>query len=253
MKDGVGARRETPLPLVRALWAVAVLLVAIGVGAAIGRSIFPDDFVTRAEPVRQWLVETLRREDPLALARPAELAKMDGRFAAHPILTRLHVILGGLFLLVAPLQFSTRMRARHIAVHRWSGRILLPALFMSLLPGLYFGLLIPYGGPGEAVAIAVFGGALLFSACRAYLAIRRHQVALHREWMIRVFAIAIAISTVRMAGAVIDFTLSPFGFRPANLFVLSVWTGWILTVAGAEGWIRYTRPRPPFPAVAERR
>ncbi len=180
-----GIRRETPLALTRALRAVAVLLVAIGVGAAIGRGVFPADFVTRAEPVRLWSMAALGRDDPLALQRPAELARMDGSFAAHPRLTLLHILPGGLFLLLAPLQFSSRIRARYIGLHRWSGRILLPGLLVNVLAGLYFGTVIPYGGPGEAVAIAIFGGVFLFSVSQGYLAIRRRQVARHREWMTR--------------------------------------------------------------------
>lgn len=183
------------------------------------------------------------RDDPMALQRPAEVARMDGSFAAHPGLTLLHVVPGGLFLLFAPLQFSSRVRTRNPALHRWSGRILLPLLVATVLPGMYFGVRIPYGGPGEAVAIALFGVGLLISIVVAFVAIRRGQIARHREWMIRVFAIAIAIATVRIAFAAIDAALTPSGYPPPDQFVLSVWTGWIVTLAGAEAWIRYTRRR----------
>ncbi len=100
----------------------------------------------------------LGRDDPMALQRPAEVARMDGTFATHHALTLLHVVPGGLFLLFAPLQFSSRLRSRHLALHRWSGRILLPLLVASVLPGLYFGIVMPFGGLGEAVAIVLFGG-----------------------------------------------------------------------------------------------
>jgi hypothetical protein len=70
---------------------------------------------------------------------------------------------GGLFLLLAPLQFSSRLRSRHVALHRWSGRILLPLLVAGALPGVYFGVVKPFGGPGEAVAIVLFGGMLFIS------------------------------------------------------------------------------------------
>jgi hypothetical protein len=242
MKTDEASLNRIPLSLIRALWAVAALLVVVGVGAGIGRVVFADDLVTRAEPARQWLMDALHREDPFALQRPAELARVDGKFAAHPLLTLWHVLPGGVFLLFAPLQFSTWMRGRHIRIHRWSGRLLLPAALVCVLPGLYFGILIPYGGPAEAVAIAVFGGLFLIASCRGFLAIRRRQVAQHREWMIRVFAIAIAISTVRVVAVVLDVALTPAGIRPPDVFALSVWTGWVTTVGVAELWIRFTRP-----------
>jgi len=87
----------------------------------------------------------------------------------------------------------------------------------------------------------VFGGLFLFAVYRGVRAIRRGQVARHREWMIRVFALAVAISTVRLVGAVLDVALTPLGVRPPAVFALSVWTGWILTLGIAELWIRHTR------------
>lgn len=101
----------------------------------------------------------------------------------------------------------------------------------------------PFGGLGEAVAIALFGVTLLTAIVVAFVAVRRGQIARHREWMIRVFAFAIAISTIRLAVGAIDAALTPSGYPPADQFVLSVWAGWIITLAGAEAWIRYTRPR----------
>ena len=77
--------RSAPSPaLIRALWAVVVLLVALGLVAAAGRALFLDDFIARAEPVRRWNMAALGRDDPMALQRPAEVARMDGTFAAHP-------------------------------------------------------------------------------------------------------------------------------------------------------------------------
>lgn len=234
-------RREPSFALTRVVWAATALLVALGVTAAVGRVVFPTDFITRADPVRLWTMAALGREDPMTLQRPAELARVDGSFAAHPALTLLHVVPGGLFLLFAPLQFSSRVRARNPALHRWSGRILLPMLIVTLLPGFFFGVLIPYGGLGEAVAVVLFGVTLLVAIAVAFVAIRRRQIARHREWMIRVFALTIAIATQRLAFAAIDFALTPFGVPPPDQFVLSVWTAWLVTLAAAEAWIRYTR------------
>ena len=75
----------------------------------------------------------------------------------------------------------------------------------------------------------------------AFRAIRSGQVARHREWMIRAFAVAIGISSVRVCGAIVDLALTPAGFRPQELFVGSLWTGWAVTIYAAEIWIRRTR------------
>jgi uncharacterized membrane protein len=230
-----------PALAVRALWCVVALLVVVGVGSAVGRSVFRADFARRADPARQQVLAAFHRTDPLLAERPKELDRFDSRFAAHPLATLLHVLPGGIFLILAPLQFSARIRRRHIRFHRWSGRFLALAGFAAGLAGLYFGLLMPYGGLGEASAITFFGGLFVFSVVRAVVAIRRHQVARHREWMIRAFSIAIGISTVRIVAAVLDLALSPAGLRPPDLFALSLWMGWAITLGAGELWIRYTR------------
>jgi uncharacterized membrane protein len=227
----------------RSVSAVVLLLITIGVAAAIGRVVFPADVIQRMDPVRTAYLEAWDRKDPLALQRPAELARMDRPFAEHRFLTLAHVVPGALFFVFAPLQFSARLRARYLNLHRWSGRMLLPIVTVSLLPGLFFGIVMPFGGRAEAVMIAAVGVFFIFAMARAFMAIRRGEVLRHREWMIRMFATALAIATVRLFGGPIDFMLTPYAIPPADVFVLSIWAAWLLTIGAAEGWIRYTRPR----------
>jgi uncharacterized membrane protein len=227
--------------LSRAIWCAAVLLVLLGTAAAIGRGVFVADFTTGADPAREWMLRAFHRSDPFLAQRPAELERFDRRFAEHPRIARVHVVAGAVFLTLALVQFSSRVRSRYIELHRWSGRILLLAAFAIGASAFYFGLLIPFAGVTESAAIALFGGLFLTAVSLAFVAIRKRQVERHREWMIRAFAIAIGISTVRVVGAVLDVTLTPSGVPPDQVFVISIWTGWAMTVAAGEGWIRYTR------------
>ncbi len=222
---------------------VVILLTGLGVSAALGRLVYLPDFVTRVEPFRQQLLESLGLHDRHASGRADELARFDGRFSAHPFATLMHVAPGGLFLILAPLQFSARVRSRYLPFHRWSGRVLVLASFAVGSSALYLGLLMPYGGAGEALGIALFGGLFLAAIGRAVVAILRKNVDRHREWMIRAYAFAVGISTVRAIGALLDVTLSPVGVRPTTIFVLSIWTGWVVTLGSAEVWIRVTRRR----------
>ena len=231
-----------PLWAGRGVAAVVFVLIGMGVTAAIGRVMFPADLIQRAEYVRTALLKAGGREDPLALQRPAELARMERPFAEHRLLTLLHVVPGGLFFVLIPLQFSSRVRARYPKLHRYSGRILLTGITVSLIPGLFFGIVMPFGGRLEAMLIALLGIFLLYAMAMAVMAIRRGEVARHREWMIRMFANALAISTVRLVGGPIEFVLTPYGVPPSERFVLAIWVAWLLTLAGAECWIRYTRP-----------
>jgi hypothetical protein len=217
------------------------MLLLVGAGASSLRASFTSDLGARMEPYRARVLRSLGLSDPDPGLRAAEVARFDSSFAAHPAQTLLHVVPGGLFLGLAPLQFSSRLRTRHLRLHRWSGRLLLLAGLASALNGLYFGLLMPFAGPAEGAAIALFGGLFLLALVRGFLAIRRHDQARHREWMIRAFAIALGISTVRVLGAIFDLVLTPAGVAPTSVFLLSVWLGWLVTLGAAEMWIRRTR------------
>jgi uncharacterized membrane protein len=223
------------------VWVATLVLSLVGITAAVYRSAYLRDATTRVEPLRQRVLHTFARTDPRAAARPAELARFDARFAAHPLLTRAHVISGAIFLAFAPLQFWGQLRTRHRALHRWSGRVLICTVIVSAIPGLYFGLRVPFGGDSEALLVALVASFLLTALGRAYVAIRHGQVARHREWMLRAFAAALGIATTRVLGVVLDVAFAPLGMRAATGLVLDLWVGWALTIGAAELWIRYTR------------
>jgi uncharacterized membrane protein len=162
---------------------------------------------------------------------------VEQRFADHAAATLLHVVPGALFLALAPLQFSSRFRSRHLRFHRWSGRLLLVAVAVSAVTGLFFGVVIPIAGFGEASSTGVFGALILFAIVRGYLAVRRGDLARHREWMIRAFAIAIGVSTIRLIAAVMQLIVKT---TPERTVAISFWTGWAVTLLAAELWIRAT-------------
>ena len=212
-----------------------ILLVVIGVTAAIARAVFTGDLAHRVQSVRLRLTDL--RPYP-----EEELAEVDNKFGNHRAITLLHVVPGGLFLLLAPLQFVPAIRNRYLRAHRRLGRVLIIAALISGAAGLFFGFYRPIGGVREAVGIALFGVFLFVSAIRGYFAIRKGQVDVHREWMIRAFATALAISTVRMVVIAVDVA-RVWANDPRAQFVLSIWSGWLITLAMAEIWIRYSRGR----------
>src|ERR1700732_765407 len=52
-------------------------------------------------------------------------AALDGGFAAHRLLTFVHIVPASLVIALMPLQFVSRIRERHLALHRWSGRVVI--------------------------------------------------------------------------------------------------------------------------------
>jgi uncharacterized membrane protein len=222
-------------------WAVLIVLVLVGVAGAALRATNPTDSGTRMEPARQQIFAALRLTQLRADERAAELDRFDSRFAAHRAATLLHIVPGALVLLLAPLQFLTRGRPKYARVHRWSGWVIVSLAVVAMGPALFFGMRMPYGGTAESIPIALFSVVLLVALYRAVVAIRARRAAEHREWMIRAFAVLIAISTVRLVAIPIDLFTTPLGLGPRAQFVFAVWTGWLVTLASAEWWIRRTR------------
>ena len=235
------------------VWAAVAALVLLGLVASAGRGISVYQLLRSPQSERPMLSPydsaSFAIAIPLYGARPgtaryaeieADTRRMVRKFAAFPLPTLSHVLPAALFLILAPLQFSRRIRTRHIRLHRWSGRLLVAIAIPIGLTGLFFGLVNPFGGPLEGIVIAMTGGLFLFALARAFVAIRRRDISTHREWMIRVFAIALGVSVVRLVG--LGFVLTT-GVRPAVWFAHSVWLGFLITLAAAELWIRGTRPR----------
>jgi len=109
----------------------------------------------------------------------------------------LHAGAGGLALLLSPVQLSARVRARAPRLHRGVGRTALAAIAVAGTAGL---VLAPVSLAG-AIGTAGFGTlALTWLTCAAlgFRSILRGDVAAHRRWMIRTFALTYAGVTLRL-------------------------------------------------------
>lgn len=206
----------------RVMWIGLIVLCVIGGAAAIRR------MVALVSPPHN---------------APPQLAELDAAFASRPVLTLAHIVPGLLFVILVPFQFSRSFRNRHIRVHRWMGRtvmILGLIIGLSALPMSRHAI----GGGLELSAILFFDCFFLLSLTKAFLHIRRGEVALHREWVIRAMSIALGIATVRPVMGVFFATSRITGLTPHDFFGIAFWSGFALTYVAGELWIRYTRVAP---------
>ena len=164
-------------------------------------------------------------------------------FLDFPTVVALHVVLGGVYLALAPFQFVRRIRSRHLDYHRWAGRMLVSVGLVIGLSALFMALVIPQGGWPERVVIGLFGSLFLFALIKGFLNIRAGRVALHREWMIRAFAVGLAIATARLFffPALLITMADPSEKRFGTLLVMSLAVAFVLHAGVAELWIRSTR------------
>lgn len=205
----------------RGLWTVLILLCLIGAAA-----------VTR----RIVALET----PPPAVA--SQFASLDAHFTAEARMILLHIVPSLLFVLLIPLQFVASLRRRHPKFHRWTGRIVMVLGLVLGVSALWLSAH-PIGGLVESAATISFGCFFLFCLGKAWWHIRNRRVVLHREWAMRMAAIALGVATTRPIMGVFFATRGLTGLAPQQFFGPAMWIGLTSTYLAGEAWIRHTRSR----------
>jgi len=111
------------------------------------------------------------------------------------------------------------------------------------------GLEVPFSGWLERVVIGLFESLFLYALVKGFLHVRAGRVALHREWMIRAFAIGLSIATMRLIFVpALIIVAGPTDAQIAALSTSSFAVAFVLHASVAEAWIPATSrsgvPRP---------
>jgi uncharacterized membrane protein len=211
--------------LVRFLWITVIFLAFIGLAVATRRTM-------------------VLLEPPKVSARNNPAANLDAHFANHRALTLAHVFPAMLFMVLGPLQFVRGLRSKYPRVHRCSGRIFLSASAVVGITGLTMAFRKTIGGVDEKAAITLFGSFFLIALAKALWHALRREFAQHREWMIRGYAIGLAVATIRpiMGTFFAAAVMRGHTPEPKEFFGTAFWIGFTLQATAAEIWINYTRP-----------
>lgn len=178
------------------------------------------------------------------LARGAVTAD-NARFFASPTPVVLHVVCASFFCVVGAFQFSNRFRRDWPTWHRVTGRVLFVCGLVAASTGLWMSLVYPLpstDGPLLAGFRVIFGGGMLACIVLGYLTIRRGDVAAHRAWSMRGYAIGVGAGTqalVHLPWLVIFDGKGPGQTTRAFLMAL----GWVINLAVAE-WVLHKRRAP---------
>lgn len=100
-------------------------------------------------------------------------------------------------LAAGPFQFSSRLRQRSPRLHRRLGYVYFAGVFLGGSVGLCSAVGAE-GGVSARVGFFLLGMGWLASGWKALMAIRSGDVARHREWMVRNFALTFAAVTLRI-------------------------------------------------------
>ena len=133
-----------------------------------------------------------------------------------------HGLVGACALLLVPLQFSDRLRARFTMLHRVVGRVYVTAALILAPLGAYIQFIEePLGASRSFTVAAIVDAAILMTTTGIglYFAIRR-MIPQHRQWMTRSYAVALTFLEIRFFLGVTGLDAPP-DFAIAEIVVWS--------------------------------
>lgn len=157
-------------------------------------------------------------------------------FLARPWGIYSHVFFGALALGLGPFQFRRGLLVRNRPLHRRLGLTYVVASAMVGISGMYMALY-SYGGSITHFGFGSLGFATFMTALKPYFHIRAHEVAQHREWMIRNYALLFAAVTLRIEMPL----MTAFITELRTPYVIVSWLCWVPNLMFAEWYVRRSK------------
>jgi hypothetical protein len=104
-----------------------------------------------------------------------------------------HTLAGVIALLAGPIQFSSRLRQRHLKFHRVLGRLYVVSVFIGSATGIALAAGRP-GLPGTSMQAAAW----IVCTSAAVITARNRQLVQHRQWMMRSYAVTFTFVSSRV-------------------------------------------------------
>ncbi|WP_099037185.1 DUF2306 domain-containing protein [Mycobacterium neglectum] len=181
--------------------------------------------------------------------------RVPATFAWHYPLLVAHVMFGSVAMVTAVAQVWPRLRSRHPALHRRTGRVYVAAAIPAATLAMVIGAATPFG-PLLAVSNVLLGAVWLWFTINGFAAARQRRFADHRVHMVRSATVALSTITNRIWTPVLFISLQPlqdsiFGGNEEHYlwFVagLGAWLGWTIPLASVQWWLTRKRGAPPSP------
>jgi uncharacterized membrane protein len=165
-----------------------------------------------------------------------QLMPVNPRIGASPAPLVVHVLAAALYAVLGAFQFPARLRRRHPGWHRRSGRILVGAGLAVAGSGLWMTLFYS-GAPGGVLLWAIrllVGSTMAAAIVLGFTAIRRRDIAAHRAWMIRAYALGLGAGTQAFTEGIGEALFGTGDLSKA----ISMGSAWVINALVAEWVIR---------------
>jgi uncharacterized membrane protein len=145
----------------------------------------------------------------------------------------IHIIGSCVAIATGPIQFLPKLRARFPKWHRSIGYLYFAGVAIGGGAGLYSAT-VSMGGLVAHVGFFLLAMLWLITAARALAAIRRRNIPLHREWMVRCYSLTFAAVTLRLWLPILTAASGSFD----EAYQTVAWLSWVPNLILAEAWIR---------------
>jgi len=177
----------------------------------------------------------------IQLMSGAEITPANARFFASPSPVVIHIISSAIYALLGAFQFVSRLWRGGIKWHRRVGRLLVPVGLLVGFSGVWMTLFYPRTDNLLFTFRLIFGSGMILSIILGFISIRRRDVAQHRAWMTRAYAIGMGAGTQVLTGMVGALIIgAPNEFENALL----MGAAWAINLAVAEWSIRKSSIKP---------
>jgi uncharacterized membrane protein len=180
------------------------------------------------------------------LSSGGPIAPNNARFFAAPWPVVLHIVSAVVYSVLGAFQFVPHLRRSKPHWHRAAGRILVPCGLVVALTGLWMTQFYPraieppasFDGPVLYAIRLLAGSAMAVFLCLGFAAVRKRDIAHHRVWMMRAYALGLGAGTQ-------VFTHIPWFLLPSIqgelARTLCMGAGWAINLAVAEWFISRQR------------
>lgn len=150
-------------------------------------------------------------------------------------LLTMHFVGGGIALLISPIQFVLYRKNR--ILHRYLGRLYFLAIIFGSIGGYYMAWH-AYGGIVSTLGLGILATLWWSVTLLAVIHARAGNIAAHRQWMIRSFALTYAAVTLRVMNPLLGQI-----FDEVTMFQIVYWLCWTSNLAVAQWWINRSAAR----------
>jgi uncharacterized membrane protein len=147
----------------------------------------------------------------------------------------IHIVGSCIAIVTGPVQFVAALRARFPRWHRGVGYGYFAGVAVGGTAGLYSST-VSMGGLVAHTGFFLLAALWLATAGFALAAIRRRRIALHREWMVRCYALTFAGVTLRLWLPFLSAASGSFD----EAYQTVAWLCWVPNLILAEVWNRRT-------------